>query len=109
MIILKSLIYFCLAGICEIGGGYLIWLYLRAGKSIWFAILGAILLIAYGFMATLQPANFGRTYAAYSGIFLVLSILWGWKVDGITPDRFDYLGGFIALLGVLVIMYAPRS
>jgi len=109
MIILKSLIYFCLAGICEIGGGYLIWLYLRAGKSIWFAILGAILLIAYGFMATLQPTNFGRTYAAYSGIFLVLSILWGWKVDGITPDRFDYLGGFIALLGVLVIMYAPRS
>jgi len=60
-------------------------------------------------MATLQPTNFGRTYAAYSGIFLVLSILWGWKVDGITPDRFDYLGGFIALLGVLVIMYAPRS
>jgi len=48
-------------------------------------------------------------YAAYGGIFVVLSILWGWKVDRIIPDRFDVLGGFIALIGVLIIMYWPRS
>jgi small multidrug resistance family-3 protein len=109
MAILKSLFYFCLAGFCEIGGGYLVWLWLREGKSIWLAAGGAILLTAYGFVATFQPTNFGRAYAAYGGVFIVLSILWGWQVDGVTPDRFDYLGTWIILLGVLVMMYAPRT
>lgn len=30
--ILKSLGYFILAGLCEIGGGYLIWLWLKEGN-----------------------------------------------------------------------------
>jgi small multidrug resistance family-3 protein len=57
----------------------------------------------------LQPANFGRVYAAYGGIFIVLSILWGWRVDKILPDRFDIIGGTVALAGVIIIMYASRS
>jgi small multidrug resistance family-3 protein len=57
----------------------------------------------------LQPANFGRVYAAYGGVFIVLSILWGWGIDGIKPDKFDMIGGGIALIGVTVIMYWPRS
>jgi drug/metabolite transporter superfamily protein YnfA len=56
----------------------------------------------------LQPATFGRAYAAYGGVFIVLSILWGPIVDRVAPDKYDLLGGWIALLGVLVIMYAPR-
>lgn len=65
----------------------------------------------YGIIPTLQPAgaSFGRVYAAYGGIFIVLSLLWGWRVDGIVPDRWDILGGMIALVGVAVIMYAPRT
>lgn len=111
MEILKSIFYFILAGIFEIGGGYLIWICLRNGKSFWYGIIGAVVLILYGIIPTLQPssANFGKVYAAYGGIFIVLSILWGWKVDNITPDRFDIIGGIIALIGVLVIMYAPRG
>jgi small multidrug resistance family-3 protein len=109
MEVIKSLVYFVLAGFCEIGGGYLVWLWLREGKSGWLAIGGAILLTVYGFAATKQPANFGRAYAAYGGIFIILSIIWGWKVDGIAPDRYDYLGAGIVLLGVLVMMYLPRS
>jgi len=109
MEIIKSLFYFILAGLFEIGGGYFVWIWLREGKELWFGILGACLLILYGVIPTLQPANFGRVYAAYGGIFVVLSILWGWKVDRIIPDRFDVLGGFIALIGVLIIMYWPRS
>ena len=68
-------------------------------------------LILYGIIPTLQPenSNFGRVYATYGGIFIVLSILWGWKVDNIIPDKFDLIGGFIALIGVLIIMYAPRG
>ena len=109
MEITKSLFYFVLAGLCEIGGGYLVWLWLRESKSIWFGLLGAVVLILYGIIPTLQLANFGRVYAAYGGIFIVLSILWGWLVDRITPDRFDLIGGIIALLGVSMIMYWPRG
>jgi small multidrug resistance family-3 protein len=82
---------------------------LREGKSSWFALPGAAILILYGIIPTLQPANFGRVYAAYGGIFIVLSILWGWLVDKIAPDRFDLIGGFIALIGISVIMYWPRG
>lgn len=109
MQVAKSLFYFVLAGLCEIGGGYLIWLWLRENRGVWLAVVGAAMLILYGIIPTLQPANFGRVYAAYGGVFIVVSILWGWLVDKIAPDKFDLLGGWIALLGVLVIMYAPRS
>ena len=109
MVIAKSLFYFVLAGLCEIGGGYLVWLWLREHRSAWLAAVGSIVLFAYGVIPTLQPANFGRVYAAYGGIFIALSILWGWQVDKVVPDKFDLLGGSIALVGVLVIMYSPRA
>ena len=104
-----SLLLFVIAGLCEIGGGYLIWLWIRENKSIGIVLGGAILLTAYGFVATLQPTSFGRAYAAYGGIFVILSILWGWRVDQIIPDRLDWLGAAIILVGVLVMMYAPRT
>jgi small multidrug resistance family-3 protein len=102
-----SLLVFVLSGLCELGGGYLIWLWLREGKSLWLALVGALLLTTYGFVATLQPANFGRAYAAYGGIFIMLSILWGWQIDQITPDRPDWVGTTVILIGVLIMMYAP--
>jgi len=104
----KSILYFILAGLFEIGGGYLIWLWIREGKSIWYAVFGAVTLVLYGVIPTLQPANFGRVYAAYGGIFIVLSILWGWGIDHKAPDKLDRLGGAIALIGVSIIMYWPR-
>lgn len=109
MEIAKSVIFFVIAGLCEIAGGYLVWLWLREGKSIWYAALGAVLLVLYGVVPTLQPANFGRVYAAYGGVFIVLSLLWGWGVDKTAPDRFDLIGGTVALIGVFIIMYWPRS
>ncbi|PSF36573.1 hypothetical protein C7H19_12900 [Aphanothece hegewaldii CCALA 016] len=60
MALIKSLLYFLLAGFCEIGGGYLVWLWLREGKGIFVALIGWFLLILYGIIPTLQPANFGR-------------------------------------------------
>ena len=109
MQITKSIIYFLLAGICEVSGGYLVWLWLREGKSFWLAAAGALVLILYGVVPTLQPAHFGRVYAAYGGVFIVLSMLWGWKIDKVPPDRFDVIGGLIALVGVVVMMYWPRG
>lgn len=109
--IIKSIFYFILAGLFEIGGGYFIWLWLRDGKSILYGLIGAVSLIIYGIVPTFQPSNasFGRVYAAYGGIFIFLSILWGWKIDNVVPDKFDLIGGTIALIGVLIIMYFPRS
>lgn len=108
MEILRSLFYFVLAGLCEIGGGYLVWMWLREGRAWITGLAGAAILVLYGVIPTLQPAHFGRVYAAYGGIFIVLSLLWGWRIDGIRPDRFDLLGGGIALAGVMIIMYWPR-
>jgi len=105
----KSLFYFLLAGLCEIGGGYLVWLWLRSGRSVWIGVLGGLLLFLYGVIPTLQTATFGRVYAAYGGIFVVLSILWGWQIDKTVPDRYDLIGAGIALIGVLIIMYWPRA
>lgn len=100
---------FILAELCEIGGGYLVWLWFREGRPLAYGIAGAIILILYGIIPTFQPAHFGRVYAAYGGMFIVLSILWGWGVDGVRPDRYDTIGAILCLGGMVVIMYAPRT
>ena len=82
--------------------------WLREGGTIWLVLVGGIILVLYGVVATLQPANFGRVYAAYGGVFIVMAIIWGWQVDKVTPDRFDIIGGMVALIGMIIIMYWPR-
>lgn len=100
-VLLRSLLLFVIGGLCEIGGGYLVWI----------GMLGGLALFLYGVLPTLQPesAHFGRVYAAYGGVFVVMSLLWGWWIDGVRPDRFDVLGGAVSLVGVGIIMYAPRA
>lgn len=105
----RSLALFAIAGLMEIGGGYLVWLWLRDRRGVAFGALGGLLLFLYGVIPTLQPAHFGRVYAAYGGVFVVLSLLWGWWMDGRRPDLPDALGAFLCLVGVAVIMYWPRA
>lgn len=109
MELLKSMPIFILAGLCEIGGGYLIWLWLKEDKPWWFGLLGAVILAFYGVVATWQTSNFARVYATYGGVFIVMSILWTMKFDKYSPDKYDIIGALIALLGVCIIYYAPRS
>ncbi|OJU53310.1 MAG: hypothetical protein BGN96_09610 [Bacteroidales bacterium 45-6] len=109
MYILQSLAIFILAGICEIGGGYLLWLSLKGDKPWWFGLLGGCVLALYGVVATWQTANFGRVYATYGGIFVVMSIVWAMLFDKFVPDKYDIIGALIVLLGVCVIYYAPRQ
>lgn len=104
----QSVLIFILAGICEIGGGYLVWLWYREGKPSYFMIMGGLVLALYGFIAALQTSSFGRVYATYGGFFIVMSLLWAWKVDGFQPDRYDLIGSLVALVGVGIIYYAPR-
>lgn len=103
-----SIALFVLAGLCEIGGGYLVWLWFREGRPLTYGIAGAVILILYGIIPTFQSAHFGRVYAAYGGMFIVLSLLWGWSVDGDRPDVYDAIGAMLCLGGMVVIMYAPR-
>jgi len=108
--LLRAAILFFLAGLAEIGGGYLVWLWLRDGRSAWLGLLGSLVLVLYGIVPTLQHfPHFGRVYAAYGGVFVVLSVLWGWGIDDVRPDRFDVLGSLICLMGVGVILFGPRS
>ena len=104
-----SIPVFILAALCEIGGGYLVWLWLKQDKPIWFGIAGAVILALYGVVVTLQTSNFGRVYAAYGGIFIVISLLWAWKFDNFIPDKYDIIGALVVLAGVTIIYYTPRT
>ena len=109
MNIIKSLSIFVLAGLFEIGGGYLVWLWLKDGKPLWYGLLGGLILALYGVVATWQTANFGRVYATYGGIFIAMALIWAWKVDGFKPDRWDLIGAIIAVTGACIIIYMPRN
>lgn len=107
--VIRSIALFIVAGLCEIGGGYLVWLWLREHRSVWLGVGGGLILFLYGVLPTLQTAHFGRVYAAYGGVFVALSILWGWVIDSDHPDRYDLIGGGVCLVGVAIIMYWPRG
>jgi small multidrug resistance family-3 protein len=108
--IARSLILFLAAALFEIGGAWLVWQGVREHRGWVWAGLGIVALGIYGFVATLQPdANFGRILAAYGGVFVAGSLAWGMVVDGFRPDRYDLTGALVCLVGVAVIMYAPRG
>lgn len=101
---------FILAGLAEIGGGYLVWLWLREGRPVGYGIMGGLMLVLYGIIPTFQKfPSFGRVYAAYGGVFVILSVLWGWGIDRKTPDVYDWIGALICMIGVSVILWAPRQ
>jgi small multidrug resistance family-3 protein len=107
--IVQSIALFCVAGVAEIGGGWLVWKAIRDKKPWWWALVGSAVLVVYGFLPTLQPTDsFGRIYAVYGGFFIVLSFLAGWGLDGDQPDLGDVIGGVIAMVGVLLILFWPR-
>ena len=106
----RSILLFIAAAIAEIGGAYLVWIGLKEDRGALFVGLGVLALGIYGVVATFQPdANFGRVLAAYGGVFIVGSLIWGVVFDGFRPDRYDLIGAAVCLIGVAVIMYAPRG
>lgn len=110
MTVITSVSLFVLAAVAEIGGAYLVWEGVRERRGWPFVVAGVLALGAYGFVATFQPfQHFGRILAAYGGVFVAGSLAWGVAFDGFRPDRWDLLGAAICLVGVAVIMYAPRA
>ena len=109
MTLARSVLLFVLAAIAEIGGAWLIWQGVRENRGWVWVGAGIIALGLYGFVATFQPdANFGRILAAYGGVCVAGSLVWGMVLDGFRPDRYDVAGALFCLVGVAVIMYAPR-
>jgi small multidrug resistance family-3 protein len=104
-----TLFFFFIAGLCEIGGGYLVWLWLRDGMSWVLGAVGGFVLFLYGVVPTFQPSHFHRIYAAYGGIFIVMAVFWGWIFEGIAPDTYDVIGTLITVAGVVIIYYVPRK
>ena len=110
MDVLRSAVLFVFAAVAEIGGAWLVWQGVREHRGLLWIGAGVIALGLYGFVATLQPdPHFGRILAAYGGVFVAGSLLWGVVVDGFRPDRWDVTGAVICLVGVAVIMYMPRA
>jgi small multidrug resistance family-3 protein len=109
MSVARSLLLFALAALCEIGGAWLVWQGVREHRGAGWVGAGLVALGAYGFVATLQDdPHFGRILAAYGGVFVAGSLLWGVVADGFRPDRYDLAGAAVCLAGVGVIMFAPR-
>lgn len=90
------------------GGGWLIWQCMRSGRALYIGLIGGAILILSRVIPALQPVHFSRTYAAYGGVFIVVSLIWGWIFDGKIPDRGDLAGAALCLIGVAVILYTPR-
>jgi small multidrug resistance family-3 protein len=107
-IIIVTLVLFFAAALMEIGGGYLVWQWIREKKGILIGLTGGIILFLYGMIPTLQPSHFGRTYAAYGGMFIISAIIWGMIVDKKKPDRFEIIGSLVAIFGAVIIFYTPR-
>jgi small multidrug resistance family-3 protein len=103
----RSIALFLAAAVCEIGGAYLVWIGIKEHRGVLFVVLGAAALTLYGVVAAFQPSSeFGRVLAAYGGVFIVGSLIWGVLFDGFQPDRSDMLGALVCLAGVGIIMYA---
>ncbi len=105
----KSIGLFIIAGLCEVIGGYMVWRAIKDQHLLFLVIPGGVLLAAYAAIATFQPAAFGRTYAAYGGVFIIMSLLWAWVAEKTKPDIYDAIGTLIVLAGSSIIFYTPRN
>ena len=106
---IKTLALFVITALAEILGCYLPYLWLREGKSIWLLLPAGISLALFAWLLTLHPTAAGRVYAAYGGVYITVALLWLWSVDGIRPSGWDVLGSALALTGMAIIMFAPRT
>lgn len=109
MVEIKTFLLFLCTALAEIVGCYLPYLWLRQDRTPWFLLPAAGSLALFAWLLSLHPTAAGRVYAAYGGVYVFTAVLWLWIVDGVRPTRWDLLGSCVALLGMAIIMFAPRA
>jgi small multidrug resistance family-3 protein len=109
MLVFKTLGLFVLTALAEIIGCYLPYLWLKQNGSVWLLLPAALNLALFAWLLTLHPNAAGRVYAAYGGVYIAVALAWLWAVDGIRPTTWDVVGVVVALLGMAIIMFAPRQ
>ena len=109
MLELKTVGLFIITALAEIVGCYLPYLWLREGKTIWLIVPAALSLAAFAWLLTLHPTAAGRVYAAYGGMYIFMAILWLWAIEDFRPTTWDIVGASVALIGMAIIMFAPRT
>lgn len=107
--VLKTIIFFLISGLLEIGGGYLVWKYFKNNAPLWVCIAGFAVMCAYAISPIFHTINFGRAFAAYSGFFVLMSVLWGHYIDKTPVDMWDIIGTVVCLVGACIIVFAPRT
>lgn len=100
---------FVITAVTEIVGCYLTWLVVTQGRTAWLLLPASVSLAVFAWLLTLHPSATGRTYAAYGGVYVVVALLWLWRVDGVSPTRWDLLGGVLCLAGMAIIALQPRA
>lgn len=109
MLEIKTILLFLVTAVAEIVGCYLPYLWLTQGKSVWLLVPAGLSLAVFAWLLSLHPTAAGRVYAAYGGVYIFVAILWLWAVDGVKPTIWDLVGSSIALIGMSIIMFAPKN
>lgn len=109
MLVFKAFGLFVLTALAEIIGCYLPYLWLKKNGPAWLLIPAALSLALFAWLLTLHPNAAGRVYAAYGGVYIAVALAWLWAVDGIRPTVWDFVGVVVAIIGMMIIMFAPRQ
>ena len=106
--LLPTALLYAVAAIAEIAGCFAFWAWLRVGKSVWWTLPGLVSLVIFALLLTrIDSDAAGRAFAAYGGVYIAASLVWLWSVEGIRPDRWDFIGASICLAGAGLILFGP--
>ncbi len=107
---MRTLTLYILAALAEIAGCYAFWAWWRLGRSALWLVPGLLALMLFAVLLTrIDSAFAGRAYAAYGGIYILVSLSWLWLAEGALPDRWDVIGATLCLFGAAIIVWGPRT
>jgi small multidrug resistance family-3 protein len=105
----KTFLLFLVTAVAELVGCYLPYLCLRRNGSVWLLAPALVSLSLFAWLLTLHPTASGRVYAAYGGVYVATAVFWLWAIDRVRPSRWDLVGAVVTLIGMSIIMFAPRA